>query len=206
MTQDCAKIKSKDFHFQNLFEKHENTFILIYEKKSSQFFLCKLKNDLKNKILNIDNVSHTRKKILTQIIMQKTTMKRARENDENHFNDDHFDKKSQHNIKSFESFENKIQSSSHKLNHFNHYSQFNQSYRENQFNQNYNLNARTNHKQFYKFKTKISINEIVCYECHRKKYIRKNCSKIYSVDVVIEKKSKNDQVSSTSHKRSKKNQ
>ena len=39
-------------------------------------FLTKLKQDLKSKILNIDNVSRSRKNILTLTIMQKKTMKR----------------------------------------------------------------------------------------------------------------------------------
>ena len=147
------KSNKKIFIFKT-YLKNTKTHLFSFTKKHRvNFFLCKLKNDLKNKILNIENVSYTREKILTQIIMQKTTMKRARENDENHFNDDHFDKKNQHNIKSFKSFENKIQFSFHKSNHFNHYFQFNQSHRENQFNSSHNLNARTIHKRSYELKT-----------------------------------------------------
>ena len=39
-------------------------------------FLTKLKQNLKFKILNIDNVSRLRKNILTLTIIQKKTMKR----------------------------------------------------------------------------------------------------------------------------------
>ena len=46
------------------------------QKHKIMIFLTKLKQNLKSKILNIDNVSRSRKNILTLTIMQKKMMKR----------------------------------------------------------------------------------------------------------------------------------
>ena len=45
------------------------------QKHKIMIFLAKLKQNLKSKILNIDNVLKSRKNILTLIIMQKKTIK-----------------------------------------------------------------------------------------------------------------------------------
>ena len=56
-------------------------------------FLTKLKQNLKSKILNTDNVSKSRKNILTLIIMQKKTIKRNQRDEDaidvDHQNENH---------------------------------------------------------------------------------------------------------------------
>ena len=72
------------------FEKIHKTFI----------FFAKFRSELKQKILNIDNVSNTRENILNVVIMQKKNLKRQRENDDNsNFNQNRNDEK-------FKNFEN----------------------------------------------------------------------------------------------------
>ena len=57
--------------------------MLSFEKKyKTNFFLVKLRSELKNKILNINNVFKLRKKILIMIIMQKNILNRSRAGDE----------------------------------------------------------------------------------------------------------------------------
>ena len=72
------------------FEKIHKTFI----------FFVKFRFELKQKILNIDNVSNIRKHILSVVIMQKKNLKRQRENnDTSNFNQNRNDEK-------FKNFEN----------------------------------------------------------------------------------------------------
>ena len=73
--------------FLNNLESHLFDFQKMHK---AYIFLIKLKSKLKNKILNIENLFTTRKKILTQIIMQKKIMKCSRETD---FDEKYNDKK-----------------------------------------------------------------------------------------------------------------
>ena len=67
------KIYLKKLKFQlKFFEKIHRAFI----------FLIKLKFNLKKKILDIDQISKTRKNMLRVIVIQKKNLKRARENND----------------------------------------------------------------------------------------------------------------------------
>ena len=48
------------------------------EELRANFFLVKLRPELKNKILSIDNVPKQREEILAMVIMQENTLDRAR--------------------------------------------------------------------------------------------------------------------------------
>ena len=83
----------------------------------ANFLLIKLKNDLKNKILNTREMSHTREKILIKTIMQKKTLKRnKRVTNHSNKSEKHSSNDDQHNFKKFENFVDRIQSSSFKQN------------------------------------------------------------------------------------------
>ena len=85
------------------------------EMHRANFLLIKLKNDLKNKILNTREMSHTREKILVKIIMQKKTLKRnKRVTNRSNKNEKHSNNDDQHNFKKLKNFVNQIQSSSFK--------------------------------------------------------------------------------------------
>ena len=75
--------------------------LLEFEKIHKAFiFFVKFRFELKQKILNIDNVSNIRKNILNVVIMQKKNLKRQRENDDiSNFNQNRNDEK-------FKNFEN----------------------------------------------------------------------------------------------------
>ena len=83
------------------------------EMHRANFFLIKLKNDLKNKILDTREMFHTREEILVKTIMQKKTLKRNRRVT-NHSNksEEHSSNDDQHNFKKFENLVDRIQSSS----------------------------------------------------------------------------------------------
>ena len=85
------------------------------EMHKANFFLIKFKNDLKNKILDTRKMSHTREEILVKIIMQKKTLKRnKRVTNRSNKSEEHSNNDDQHNLKKFENFVDRIQSSSSK--------------------------------------------------------------------------------------------
>ena len=68
--------------FKTHLEKLES-YLLSFEKKYKiNFFFVKFRSELKNKILNINNVFKLREKILIMIIMQKNILNRDRAEDE----------------------------------------------------------------------------------------------------------------------------
>ena len=62
--------------------KRELSFFDEYHK--IMLFLAKLTSVLKNKLFTMKNVSNIKKTILFKIIMQKITLSRTREDDDNH--------------------------------------------------------------------------------------------------------------------------
>ena len=62
--------------FKTHLKKLKTQLFKFDQKYKIIIFLTKLKQNLKLKILSIDNISKSRKNILTLIIMQKKTMKR----------------------------------------------------------------------------------------------------------------------------------
>ena len=64
------------FAFKTHLKKLKTQLFKFNQKHKIIIFLAKLKQNLKFKILNIDNVSHSRKNLLTLIIMQKKIIKR----------------------------------------------------------------------------------------------------------------------------------
>ena len=74
------------------------------------FFLFKFRSNFKQKILNINNVFNTRKKILKIVIMQKKNLKRNRENDEHsNFNLNSNSNRDQLKLKDFRNFKSQQQ-------------------------------------------------------------------------------------------------
>ena len=66
--------------FKTHLKKLKTQLFEFSQKYKIMIFLTKLKQNLKSKILNIDNVSKSRKNILTLTIMQKKIMKRNQRN------------------------------------------------------------------------------------------------------------------------------
>ena len=170
-------MKSHLFDFQKMYK--------IY------IFLIKLKSNLKNKILSIDNVSTTREKILTQIIMQKKIMKRSREAD---FDENYNDKDKIANKFDDRKFENrsnrlvvsKLAYNDEKSNNSRHFQN------RKRFESAKNFDEKKDHCFLYN-----KLNH------WKNEFFNREKSIIVAIDAI---ESKNDRASSTSRKRSKKNQ
>ena len=78
------KIDQKINVFKIYLKKIEKELSFFNEYHKIMLFLIKLTLMLKNKLLIIKNVPNIRKTILFKIIMQKITLSRTRENDDNH--------------------------------------------------------------------------------------------------------------------------
>ena len=76
------------FAFKTHLKKLKIQLFKFSQKHKIMIFLTKLKQNLKSKILNIDNVSRSRKNILTLTIMQKKIIKRN-QRDESAIDVDH---------------------------------------------------------------------------------------------------------------------
>ena len=121
-------------------------------------FLTKLKQNLKFKILSIDNVLKSRKNILTLIIMQKKTIKRnSRERnvtDANHYNENNKD------------FKNNFKFEKNKLNNkFDYYNDDAITRDNNKFD-----NFCDNSKPFKKLKNEINDRKFNCFICEKSKH------------------------------------
>ena len=128
------------------------------QKHKIMIFLTKLKQKLKFKILNINNVSKSRKNILTLIIIQKKTIKRnqRRKNatDVDHQNEN------------YKSFKNNFKFEKNKLNNkFKHYNGDVTTCDDNRFNDFYN-----NLKSFEKSKNKIDDRKFNYFICEKLKH------------------------------------
>ena len=121
-------------------------------------FLTKLKQNLKSKILNINNVSKSRKNILTLTIMQKKTMKcnQRDENatDVNHQNENH------KNLKNNFKFERNKSN-----NKFEHHNDDATTRDDDKFN-----NFRDNSKSFKKLKNEIDDKKFNCFICEKSRH------------------------------------
>ena len=128
------------------------------QKYKVMIFLTKLKQNLKSKILNIDNVSKSRKNILTLTIMQKKTMKRNQcdegATDVDHQNENYKDFKS-----NFKFERNKSN------NKFERYNDDAATRDDNKFN-----NFRDNSKPFKKSKNEIDDKKFNYFICEKPKH------------------------------------
>ena len=120
-------------------------------------FLAKLTSMLKNKLFTIKNVFNIKKIILFKIIMQKITLSRTRENDDNH----NFQQK---NNKFFEHQFNRNQQSD-KFRHFNNFE-------KNDKLKNH-FDAQTQNKRTHA-KIKNEKNNY-CFECYKSDHFHRNC-------------------------------
>ena len=121
-------------------------------------FLTKLKQNLKSKILNIDNVSKSRKNILTLIIMQKKTMKYNQRDDDatdvDHQNENH------------KNFKNNFKFEKNKLNNkFERHNDDTTTRDDDKFNDFHN-----NSKSFKKSKNEIDDEKSNCFICEKSKH------------------------------------
>ena len=67
--------------FKTHLEKFEGYLSSFEEEHKANFFLIKLRSELKNKILSINNVFKLREEILIMIIMQENILNRSRAKD-----------------------------------------------------------------------------------------------------------------------------
>lgn len=172
--------------FKAYLEELKNHIPILNPTHQTNFFLIKLKSDLKDKILSIDNVSNNKEKILVKVLMQKQILKRSRRNTDGfqiHFKS----KKGSNKGKFLESrvstphLENKnVQSTI--------FSRF-----ENIKRKDYHFNPD------YKDNT--------CFHCRKKKYRNSNCSdkNKSTMPAVTAITSKNEETPSRSLKRNKNN-
>ena len=121
-------------------------------------FLMKLKQNLKFKILSIDNVSKSRKNILTLIIMQKKTIKRNQRNEDainvDHQNENH------------KNFKNNFKFKKNKLNNkFERHNDGATTRNDDKFNDFHN-----NLKLFKKLKNKIDDRKFNCFIYEKSKH------------------------------------
>ena len=121
-------------------------------------FLAKLKQNLKFKILSIDNVSHLRENFLTLIIMQKKIIKRdQRKTDAVNVN---------HQFESNKDFnENHKSDESKSKNKFDRNANAESARIDDKFN-----NFRDNSKSFKKSKNEIEDKKFNCFICEKSKH------------------------------------
>ena len=121
-------------------------------------FLTKLKQNLKSKILNIDNVLRSRKNILTLTIMQKKTMKHN-QRDENAIDVDHQNE----NYKNFKSnFKFEKNKSNNKFKRHNDGATTRDDDKFDDFHDNL--------KSFKKSKNEIDDKEFNCFICEKSRH------------------------------------
>ena len=121
-------------------------------------FLIKLISVLKNKLFIMRDVLNTRKTILFKAIMQKITLSRTRENDDNSNNQ-------YKNNKSFNNQSNRNQQFD-KVRHFNKFEKSDKS------NNHFNTSA-ANKRTYAKMKNEKNNH---CFECHKSRHYHRNCS------------------------------
>ena len=121
-------------------------------------FLTKLKQNLKSKILNIDNVSKSRKNILTLTIMQKKMMKRN-QHEKDVINVDHQNE-------NHKNFKNNFKFEKNKLNNkFKRHNGDATTRDDDKFN-----NFHNNSKSFKKSKNEIDDKRFNCFICEKSKH------------------------------------
>ena len=121
-------------------------------------FLTKLKQNLKSKILSIDNVLKSRKNILTLIIMQKKMMK-CNQRDEGAADVDHQNE-------DYKNFKNNFKFEKNKLNNkFERHNDDATTRDNDKFN-----DFRDNSKSFKKSKNEIDDKKFNCFICGKSKH------------------------------------
>ena len=215
--------------FKIYLEKLKIHMLALSKNHRINFFLVKLKSNFKNLILRIDNVSQMREKILVITIMQKRTLERnTRSDDESENTENHSLKEDFENHKSdfedskddFDDFENEFEDS--KKNSRKHESGYReQSNQKSQKNSNHRGDRHAN-ERFVDDQTlnqhSITISnvaEVVCYHCQKKEHFVVDClerdrfamkTQIEAMDSRNLKRSKNDETSQSSRKRSRNDQ
>ena len=128
------------------------------QKHKIMIFLIKLKQNLKSKILNIDNVSRSRKRILTLTIMQKKMMKR------NQRDEDAID--ADHQNENYKNFKNNFKFEKNKSNNkFERHNDDAATRDDDKFN-----DFRDNSKSFKKSKNEIDDKRFNCFICEKSKH------------------------------------
>ena len=127
------KSNQKVTTFKIYLKQLKNHMLELSKIHRANFFLVKFKSKLKSKILDIDNVSNVKKKILAATIMQKTIFERTRFDDENENFENHFNRENFENHKN--DFENDFDDDSNK-NDFDYKNHINQKFHENSNNKN----------------------------------------------------------------------
>ena len=144
--------------FKTHLRKLKTQLFKFNQKHKIMIFLTKLKQNLKSKILSIDNVLRSRKNILTLIIMQKKMMKcnQRDENaiDVNHQNENH------------KNFKNNFKFKKNKLNNkFERHNDDATTRDDDKFDDFYN-----NSKSFKKSKNEIDDKKFNCFICGKSKH------------------------------------
>ena len=146
------------FTFKTHLKKLKIQLFEFNQKHKIMIFLTKLKQNLKFKILNIDNVSKSRKNILTLIIMQKKTMKRN-QREKNVIDADHHNENNKNFKNNFKFKKNKSN------NKFDRHNDGATTRDNNKFNDFHN-----NSKLFKKSKNKIDDRKFNYFICEKSKH------------------------------------
>ena len=144
--------------FKTHLKKLKTQLFEFNQKHKIMIFLTKLKQNLKFKILNIDNVLRSRKNILTLIIMQKKTIKRNQRK-KNVININHHNKNNKNFKNNFKFKKNKSN------NKFDYYNNDVTTRDDDKFN-----NFHDNLKSFKKSKNKIDDKKFNCFICEKLKH------------------------------------
>ena len=144
--------------FKTHLKKLKTQLFEFNQKYKIMIFLTKFKQDLKSKILNIDNILKSRKNILTLIIMQKKTIK-YNQRDEGMTDVDHHNENNK-------DFRNNFKFEKNKLNNkFDCYNDDATARDDDKFN-----NSRDNSKSFKKSKNKIDDKKFNYFICGKSKH------------------------------------
>ena len=151
------KIDQKINVFKIYLKKIKKKLFFFDEYHKIMLFLIKLISILKNKLLIMKNVFNIKEIILFKIIIQKITLSRTRENDDNH----NFQQK---NNKFFEHQFNRNQQFD-KFRHFNNF-------KKNDKSENYFDAQAQNKRTHAKIKNEKNNH---CFECYKSGHFHRNC-------------------------------
>ena len=215
--------------FKIYLEKLKIHMLALSKNHRVNFFLVKLKSNLKNLILRIDTVSQMREKILVITIMQKRTLERStRSDDESESTGNHSLKEDSEDHKSdFEDSESDFENFEDEFEDFKRSSRKHESRYRRQNNQKFqeNSNYRSDRHANERFVddqtlsqhsvTISNVVEVICYHCQKKEHFAADCperdksavkTQIEAMNSKNFKKSKNDETSQSSRKRSRNDQ
>ena len=152
------KIDQKVNVFKIYLKEIKKELSLFDEYHKVILFLTKLISMLKNKFFIMKNMFNIRKTILFEIIMQKITLSRTRENGDNSNN--------QHKSNKFFGNQFNRNQQSNKTRYFNKFEKSDKS--DNYFN-----TSASNKRTYAKMKNEKNNH---CFECHKSKHYHRNCS------------------------------